>query len=175
MTIVLQFDRRVDPGLGRETMHLPVRRRGDRPSTPSAAPRNRPDRESRTSPRRSGRGFPTVAGKLQGQNAHADQVAAVDALEARGQHGPDAQEESALGGPVAAAARAVFRPGEDHQRHALGLVLHRRVVDGHRLAVGQMAGDAAFRARGQKVAEADVGEACRGSSRGRCPAATRSC
>ena len=66
-------------------------------------------------------------------------------------HGADAQEASSLGGPVAAAARAVFRPGEDHQRHALGLVLHRRVVDGHRLAVGQMAGDAAFRARRQRL------------------------
>ena len=40
--------------------------------------------------------------ELQRQHAHADQVAAVDALEALGDHGLDAQQQRALGGPVAA-------------------------------------------------------------------------
>jgi hypothetical protein len=39
--------------------------------------------------------------ELQGQNAHADQVAAVDALEALGDHGLDAQQLRTLGRPVA--------------------------------------------------------------------------
>ena len=93
-----------------------------------------------------------------GRNAHAHQVAAVDALEARGDHRADAQQECPLGGPVAAAAGAVFRAGQHHQRHAFGLVLHGGVVDRHELAVGQMPRDAAFGAGGQQVADADVGE-----------------
>ena len=68
-----------------------------------------------------------------------------------GQHGADAQQACALGRPVAAAARAVFLAGEHHQRHAFGLVFHRRVVDRHQLAVGQMPGDAAFGAGRQRL------------------------
>ena len=49
-------------------------------------------------------------------------------------------------------------PGEDEQRHALLLVAHRRVVDRHLLAVGQVTRPAAFGAGRQLVAQADVGE-----------------
>ena len=53
-----------------------------------------------------------VAGlELQRQHAHADQVAAVDALEALGDHRLDAQQLRALGRPVARRAGAVFLAG----------------------------------------------------------------
>ena len=68
------------------------------------------------------------------------------------------KQERALGRPVAARARAVLAAGQHHQRHALGFVLHRRVVDRHLLAVGHVPRDAAFGARRQQVADADVGE-----------------
>src|SRR5581483_7123000 len=57
---------------------------------------------------------------LQGQreNAHADEVGAVDALEALGHHGPDAEKSGALGRPVARGAGAVFLAGEDYERRA---------------------------------------------------------
>ena len=72
--------------------------------------------------------------QLQRQHAHPHQVAAVDALEALGDHRPHAQQRRALGRPVAGAAGAVLLAGEDHQRHRLGLVAHGRVVDGEQLA-----------------------------------------
>ena len=53
-------------------------------------------------------------------------------------------------------------PGQHHQRHAFRLVLHRRVVDRHHCAVGQMPRDAAFGAGGELVADADVGERAAG-------------
>src|SRR3546814_9165636 len=40
-------------------------------------------------------------GELERQHAHADQVAAVDALEAGGDYGTDAEQASAFCGPVA--------------------------------------------------------------------------
>src|ERR671913_1793777 len=55
-------------------------------------------------------------GKLQGQHAHADQVRAVDALEALRDNGPDAEQEGSLGGPVARGARPVFLAGQDDER-----------------------------------------------------------
>ena len=39
--------------------------------------------------------------ELERQHAHADEVRTVDALEALGDHGADAEEQGALGGPVA--------------------------------------------------------------------------
>src|SRR5690606_4804947 len=62
--------------------------------------------------------------ELEGHDAHADEVRAVDALEAAGDHGLHAEEIRALGGPVARAAHAVVDPGEDDERHAAALVLH---------------------------------------------------
>ena len=46
--------------------------------------------------------------ELQGQHAHADEVAAMDALVALGQHRAYAEEQRALGRPVARGAAAVF-------------------------------------------------------------------
>src|SRR5690606_10504153 len=97
-------------------------------------------------------------GELQRQHAHADQVAAVDSLVAGGDHGLDPEQHCAFGGPVAAAAGAVFVPGDHDQRHLVSDVLHRRVVDAHHLAIGQVPGPTAFGARSHLVANADVGE-----------------
>ena len=43
-------------------------------------------------------------GKLQRQDAHADQIGAVDALVGFGEHRPHSQQGGALGGPVARGA-----------------------------------------------------------------------
>ena len=96
--------------------------------------------------------------ELQRQNAHADQVGAVDALEAFGDHGAHAQQQRALGRPVARRAGAVFLAGDHHQRNALGAVLLGGIEDGHLLAVGQVAGVRAFALGHELVAQADVGE-----------------
>ena len=58
-------------------------------------------------------------------------------------HRPDAEQGGALGGPVAGGAGAVFFSCDDQQRHAVGGVPLRRVVDGHLLAAGLVAGEAA--------------------------------
>mmetsp|Transcript_26275 Transcript_26275/g.62209 ORF Transcript_26275/g.62209 Transcript_26275/m.62209 type:complete len:395 (+) Transcript_26275:4406-5590(+) len=83
--------------------------------------------------------------ELQRQHAHADQVAAVDALEALGHDGLDAQQLRALGGPVAARPGAVLLAGEDHGGRALGDIGHCGVVDRRLLAVLQR--EAAFHPR----------------------------
>ncbi len=56
--------------------------------------------------------------ELQRQHAHADQVAAVNPFVAGGDHGAYAQQEGAFGGPVAAAAGAIFGAGQNDQRRA---------------------------------------------------------
>ena len=64
--------------------------------------------------------------------------------------------------PLAAQSRelpdAVLLAREDQQRHAVGLVPHRRVVDRHQFAVGLVHGHAAFDARHHEVLDPDVGE-----------------
>jgi small ligand-binding sensory domain FIST len=52
----------------------------------------------------------------------------------------------------------VFGATEDDQRHALILVAHGRVGNGHLLAGGLVDSPAAFGVRGQAVAKAHVGE-----------------
>ncbi len=63
-----------------------------------------------------------------------------------------------FGGPVAGGAGAVLLAGEDAERCAALGVADRGVVDGHRDVFGEQAGDAAFGAGGEFVAQADVGE-----------------
>ena len=82
----------------------------------------------------------------------------MDALEGLGDHGTDAEQLGALGGPVARGAGAVFAPGEHHQRHALGLVPHGDVVDRRLAAVRIVDRDAALDARQHLVLDADIGE-----------------
>src|SRR5690625_277444 len=60
--------------------------------------------------------------KGQRQNAHADQVGAVNTLVGFSNNGLDAQQQGALGGPVARRTRTVFLAGNDHQRGVVLLV-----------------------------------------------------
>ena len=53
--------------------------------------------------------------ELQGDDAHANQVGAMNALEALRDYGTHAQEFCALGGPVARGAGAVFLAGKNDQ------------------------------------------------------------
>ena len=55
---------------------------------------------------------PSRRRELQRHDAHADQVRAVDALVALGDHGADAEQRGAFRGPVARRAGAVFLAGE---------------------------------------------------------------
>src|SRR5690606_35040730 len=96
--------------------------------------------------------------ELERGDAHVHQVAAVDALEALGNHGTDAEQLRALRRPVARRARAVLLAGDDEQWHAVTLVAHRGVVDTRRLARWQELGEAAFGAGRDLVAQADVGK-----------------
>src|SRR5579883_2483204 len=56
--------------------------------------------------------------ELERQYAHADEVRAVDALEALGDDGAHAEEPRALGRPIARRAGAVFLAGDDDERDA---------------------------------------------------------
>src|ERR671921_146696 len=72
----------------------------------------------------------TVLGGLAGRelerdDAHADEVGAVDALVGLGDDRLDAQQGRALGRPVARRARAVLDAAEDHQRRPGGQVVLR--------------------------------------------------
>ena len=69
---------------------------------------------SMRSPGASWRRLTAAAGAV--AEAHADQVAAVDALEAQRQHGADAQQALALGGPVARRSGAVALARDEHHR-----------------------------------------------------------
>ncbi len=108
--------------------------------------------------------FPARAGlESQRQNAHADQVRAMDALEGFGDDGAHAEKPRALRRPVARRSIAISGAGEDDERHALGLVFHGRVEDRHFLAIGPMPGQAAFRHRAiglleDEILDADIGE-----------------
>jgi len=81
--------------------------------------------------------------ELQRQHAHADEVGAMDALEALRDHRPDAEEARALGGPVARGSGPVLAACQHDQVDALGDVAHGGVVDRHLLGVGIVTGQVA--------------------------------
>src|SRR5258708_3566592 len=56
--------------------------------------------------------------ELEREHAHADEVRTVDALEAFGDYGANAEQQRALGRPVARAASAIFLAGDDHEGRA---------------------------------------------------------
>src|SRR5262245_13980640 len=72
--------------------------------------------------------------ELQRQHAHVHEVAAVNALEALRDDRLDAEQERSLCRPVARRSRSVLLAGDDEQRDAGLLVVHRRVVDRHHFA-----------------------------------------
>ena len=69
-----------------------------------------------------------------------------------------AEQIRTLGRPIARRSRSVFASGEHDQRRSLRDIFCGSVEDRHLLAVRQMPGDAAFDARNQMVAQANVGE-----------------
>ena len=101
-------------------------------------------------------GFPRQ--ELQRENPHADQIRAVNALVAFGDRGAHAEQQWALGGPVARGAGTVFLAGDEDQRNPLGDIFFRSFKDRHFGAVGEMAGKSAFEVGDHFVAQADVGE-----------------
>ena len=136
------------------------RRAAGAASSPSASPRivyaSRPVRPER-------RG--ALAGQeLERQHAHPDEVRAVDPLVALGDDGPDAEQRRPLGRPVARRARAVLAAGDDDERHALGPVAHRGVVDERLLAVRQVDRVRALPALGRGGCAAGCWRTCRASS-----------
>src|SRR6266581_4085540 len=88
-----------------------------------------------------------AAFELEGEHTHADEVRAMDALEALHDHRAHAEQQRALRRPVARAARPVLLAAEHHGRDAFGDVFHRRLVDRHLLAGRLVDSDAAFGAR----------------------------
>src|SRR5581483_3750357 len=100
----------------------------------------------------------TLPGReLQRQDAHPDQVRAMDALEGLGDDRADAEEDRTLRGPVARASGAVLLAREHDEGRALAAVAHGRVVDRHLLARGDVPGPPAF-ALHELVPKADVRE-----------------
>src|SRR4051812_44896617 len=100
-----------------------------------------------------------AARELQREHPHADQVGPVDPLVGLRDDRLDAEERRALRRPVARRARAVLLAGEDDEWDALALVVLARLVDARDLTVlGEVAGEAAFGAPGELVAQPDVGE-----------------
>src|SRR5690606_25677756 len=96
--------------------------------------------------------------ELERDDAHADEVRAVDALEALGEDGPHAEQARALRGPVARRARAVLLARDDEERNTLGLVLHRGLVNRHLLAIREVPRDTTLGAGRETIAQTHVGE-----------------
>ena len=82
----------------------------------------------------------------------------MDALVRLGDDDLDAEQQRALGGPVARRARAVLAASHDQQRHTVGLVALGGVIDRQHVARWLMGGNAALRAGDELVTEADVCE-----------------
>src|SRR5207247_10454852 len=97
-------------------------------------------------------------GELEWKDTHADEVAAMDALVAFGNNGAHTEKRDAFGRPVARAACPVLLAGDDDQRHALILVAHGGVIDGHAFFVGEVAGCTALTSRPPRLFPADGGQ-----------------
>src|SRR4051794_37280082 len=80
----------------------------------------------------------------------------MNTLEALRNHCLHAEQASSLRRPIARAAGAVFLTGDNHERHAFGLVTHSCVVDAHALAVGLVHRDTTFDTRHHQVLDAHV-------------------
>src|SRR5690606_18647665 len=98
--------------------------------------------------------------ELQRQNAHADEVRAVDALEALGDDRLDAKQARSFRRPVSGRTGAVLLAAKDYERGAVCLVVLRGIVDkGLRgIRLGEVAGVAAFHAVEQLVLQTDIRE-----------------
>src|SRR5690606_21745718 len=113
VAVVLHFHRRVDAGDGPEREFRPIRPYRPHDHLPARAPVPQAfDVEHLFAGQ--AQGLAALAGhELERQHAHTHQVAAMDALKALRDYGPHAQQERALGGPVARAARTVLLARDD--------------------------------------------------------------
>ena len=157
--VVLDVDRPVEPGDRRETsLGAVIRGRGHghgllRGRSVLEAADGQPLAPGQAE--RRGR----VAGReLERQDAHPDEVRAVDPFVALGQDHPHAEQRRSLGRPVARRPGAVLAAGDDRGPDPFVGVAHRRVEDEPFLAVGQVDRVRAFLPLDQPVAQADVGE-----------------
>src|ERR1043166_6997579 len=96
--------------------------------------------------------------KLTWQNSHADQVTAVNAFETLRNNSFRAEQARSLRGPISRTAGAILLTGNNHQRRAFRLILHRCVVNTHALAGRVKHRDAAFNTRHHQVFDAYVCE-----------------
>ena len=96
--------------------------------------------------------------ELQGQDAHADEVAAVDPFERLGDDCPDTEKQRPLRGPVAAGSGSVFLAGQHDERGALLLVAHCCVVNGRLVTRRKVDGPVALFAASKAIAQANVRE-----------------
>src|SRR6266542_1764587 len=94
---------------------------------------------------------------LQREDAHADQVRAVDPLVAFRDHRSHAEQKRPLGGPVARGTCSVFLAGEDDQRRTLLRIRLGGIEDRHLLPVRKVTRPVAL-ARREGVAQPDVSE-----------------
>src|SRR5713226_2727778 len=70
----------------------------------------------------------------------------------------DSKQSGPLRCPVTRTPCAVLLAREYYQRHALGLILHRRFVNAHTVAVRLMHRHSALRSRDHKVFDPHIGE-----------------
>ena len=99
---------------------------------------------------------------MEWDEAHSAEIAAVDAFEALGDNGFDAEESGAFGRPIAGGAGAVFLSGDDDEWGAVLLVAKSGIVDGEGFAGGLEAGNAAFGAWGEEIFDTNIGESASG-------------
>src|SRR5262245_48401966 len=99
--------------------------------------------------------------KLTRQHAHTHQIRSMNALKALSNNRTYAQQTSSLCRPITRASSSIFLPRKHHQWYALRLILHRRVVDVHSLAVRLVNSDTAFDAGNHQILDPYV---CEGST-----------
>ena len=159
MLVIVHLDRRVDADDHRHLVRCPAAPmdaqrgllpRAERPLDARDVERLRPVERERLRVR------PLL--ELQREHAHADEIGAMDSLEARHHDRADAQKLRPLRGPVAGASRAVLVTADDDQRRVVLRVSHRRVVDREPLVRWIVHRHSAFDARHHQVLDAHVRE-----------------
>ena len=117
LLVVVDLDRAVEPGDRLEPPLLAALVRERRPSAAGAGarPSARPADRVRLAAGQAERRGALAGQELERQDAHPDEVGAVDPLVALGDDRPDAEQRRALGRPVARRARAVLAAGDDER------------------------------------------------------------
>src|SRR5688572_10972803 len=158
VAVVVELDGAVDAaGHLEDRRGAVVRVRGDLHPRPGLDRGDTPDRV-RLAPAEAELVRVLAGQELQRQDAHADEIRPVDALEALGNDGADTEEQRALGRPVARRPGAVLAARDHDAGHALRAVATGDVVDEALLAVRQVDRVRTLALAGERVPEADVAE-----------------